>query len=116
LFWRLLPEKTFAFKGNQWYRGKRSKEQISLLFLRNFCFLLLESLQSLDVSMELSLFLFSTNLSKRHGWFSDIFMDWVKDLDCKFFQQKRKVLLFVDNCTAHPTVPDPNPSNWFFCH
>ncbi|XP_022108728.1 tigger transposable element-derived protein 6-like [Acanthaster planci] len=36
---------------------------------------------------------------------SDLLNQWVCHLDKKFTRQKRKVLLFVDNCAAHPKVP-----------
>ena len=33
---------------------------------------------------------------------SSIFEQWIKDLDRSMTRQKRKILLFVDNCPAHP--------------
>ena len=35
LFWRLLPDKTFSFKGDQCHGGKKSKERILLLVCAN---------------------------------------------------------------------------------
>ena len=32
----------------------------------------------------------------------EILTKWLLELDKKFGFQKRKVLLFIDNCTAHP--------------
>ncbi|XP_038055109.1 tigger transposable element-derived protein 6-like [Patiria miniata] len=39
---------------------------------------------------------------------SDLFTEWVRRLDKKYTRQKRKVLLFVDSCAAHPKVPHLN--------
>ena len=33
---------------------------------------------------------------------SEIFTEWVKQLDRKFLVQNRKVAFIVDNCPAHP--------------
>ena len=35
---------------------------------------------------------------------SEIFTAWIKKFDCSMHQQDRRVLLFVDNCRAHPHV------------
>ena len=36
---------------------------------------------------------------------SDLFSEWVRKLDARVHRQKRKIILFVDNCPAHPMVP-----------
>jgi hypothetical protein len=35
---------------------------------------------------------------------SSIFEDWLHQIDQKFRSEKRKIILFVDNCPAHPSV------------
>ena len=37
---------------------------------------------------------------------SEIFTEWIKQLDQKFLAQNRKVAFIVDSCPAHPHVPD----------
>ena len=37
---------------------------------------------------------------------SSLFRTWLLDLDKEMGMQKRKVLLFIDNCTAHNDVPN----------
>ena len=37
---------------------------------------------------------------------SEIFTKWIKQLDRKFLAQNCKVAFIVDNCPAHPHVPD----------
>ena len=36
---------------------------------------------------------------------SELFEEWVKEVDQKFGAQKRKIALIIDNCPAHPDVP-----------
>jgi len=35
---------------------------------------------------------------------SSIFEDWLTDLNKEFIQSNRKILFFVDNCSAHPEI------------
>ena len=35
-----------------------------------------------------------------------IFSDWLLNLDAEMARKKRKILMLVDNCPAHPEVPD----------
>ena len=36
---------------------------------------------------------------------SELFEEWVKEIDRNFGTQKRKIGLIIDNCPAHPDVP-----------
>ena len=110
LFYRLTPDKTLSFKGEQCHGGKQSKERMTVMLCSNMdgseklkplvigkfknprCF---KNVQSLPV----------TYRANRKAWMvSDLFTEWVRRLDRKFSRQSRKVLLFVDNCAAHPKV------------
>ena len=111
LLWRLLPDKTFSFKGDQCRGGKKSKERISLLVCANMdgtetlpllaigkftkprCFKGVNSLPAIYKA------------NKKAWMVSEIFTEWVMKLDRQYQKQKWKVLLFVDNCSAHPVVP-----------
>lgn len=42
--------------------------------------------------------------NKKAWMVSFIFEEWLRNLDRRFLREKRKVLLFVDNCAAHPKV------------
>ena len=37
---------------------------------------------------------------------SDLFEEWVRELDHKFQREDRKIALIVDNCPAHPDIND----------
>lgn len=41
------------------------------------------------------------NFNKKAWITSEIFEKWLFDIDEKISQEKRKLILFVDNCTAH---------------
>ncbi|XP_006005322.1 tigger transposable element-derived protein 4-like [Latimeria chalumnae] len=107
LFNKLLLNRTLALKGEECHGGKHSKERITLLVGSN-----------MDGSEKLKLLVFGKAKQPRcsngvkalpvdyegntKAWMTgDIFKDWVIKFDRKVQRQKRKVLLFVDNCPAH---------------
>lgn len=108
LFFKCLPNKTLAFKSEKCFGGKCSKERITVMIGSNMtgseklkllvigkaknprCF---KGIKSLDVDYE----------SNKRAWMtSEIYEKWLVKLDKKFASQKRNILLFVDNCPAHP--------------
>ena len=45
--------------------------------------------------------------SQSKSWMTgDLFIEWLSTLDRKFVSDARKVLMMVDNCPAHPDVPN----------
>lgn len=121
LFYKCTPDKTMTFKGERCSGGKLSKDRITLMVGAN-----------MDGSEKLPLLMIGKSANPRcfknvktlpvqyknnkKAWMtSEIFSEWLSKLDKKFRKEKRKVLLFIDNCTAHNNVP--NMSNvtviWF---
>lgn len=110
LFYKLLPDRTLQMKGEKCHGGKRSKERLTLMVAANMsgteklpllvigkfenprCF---KGIKSLPV-------IYRAN--KKAWMVSFIFEEWLRNLDRRFLREKRKVLLFVDNCAAHPKV------------
>ena len=107
LFWRLLPDKTLAFKGEKCFGGKKSKERITFLVCAN-----------MDGSEKRPLFTIgrfqkprcfagvksipTKYAANKKAWMNaELFRDWLTAFDKDMLSQKRKVLLIVDNCTAH---------------
>lgn len=107
LFYKCLPGKTMAFKNDKCQNGKYSKDRITLMVCTNMsgseklkpliigrskkprCF---KKIKSLPVHYE-------NNIK---AWMNcNLFEKWIMELDKRFTQEKRKVLLFVDNCSAH---------------
>uniref|UniRef100_A0A1E1XRR1 Putative tigger transposable element n=1 Tax=Amblyomma sculptum TaxID=1581419 RepID=A0A1E1XRR1_AMBSC len=110
LYFKLLPNKTVTYKGDTCAGGKRSKERITVMMCANAtgterCRLLVigkaekprcfKGIKTLPVDYT----------ANKKSWMTrEIFTDWLRKLDRKFAAQNRKVLMFVDNCTAHCDV------------
>ena len=120
LFFRLLPEKTMAFKGEVCSGGKKSKERVTVLVGAN-----------MDGSEKLKLFVIGKSKNPRcfkhvkslpvqyeankKAWMTgEMFTSWLRKMDKDFLKQKRKVLFFVDNCTAHPDLSGLNAIKLIF--
>ena len=104
------PSKSLHLKGDSCHGGKRSKDRITVLFGSNMdgseklkplvigkfnnprCF---KNIKTLPVIYE---------ANSRSWMTSEIFVRWIKRLDKKFKQEDRKILMFVDNCPAHPKI------------
>ena len=112
LFYKCLPSRTLAFKGQTYSGGKLSKDRITLLVAAN-----------MDGSDKLPLLTIGKfekrrcmknikSLPTSYKWNSKswmtgkIFEEWVRKLDRSFFLKGRSVLLFIDNCAAHPQIKD----------
>ena len=110
LFWRLLPDKTTAFKSEQCYDGKKSKERLTLLVCANMdgtekmplltigkfdnprCF---RGIHKLPVKY----------VASSKAWMtSELFSDWLWSFDDAMDCQHRKVLLVINSCPAHPNA------------
>ncbi|VDO61011.1 unnamed protein product [Heligmosomoides polygyrus] len=98
LFWRLLPSKTLAFKGDRC-------TSVPLLVIGKSrsprCF----KNASVPVDYE----------AIQKAWMTaEIFERWIKKWDRRPGKENRKILLFVDNCPAHPKVTLTNIALRFF--
>lgn len=110
LFFKCLPNKTFAFKSDKCFGVKTSKERVTLMVGAN-----------MDGSEKLKLLLIGKSKNPRclkgvksleldyannkKAWMtSEIFERWIKELDTKMKSQKRKIVMFIDNCPAHPVT------------
>lgn len=110
LFYQLLSNKTLSDKGDDCAGSKQSKQRVTLLLGANMdgsdrlrplligkfasprC---LKNVHSLPVTYK----------SSKKAWMtSTLWEEWLRSFDKKMAQQKRKVLLFADNCPAHPVV------------
>ena len=112
LFWKLLPDSTHTFKDRKCVGGKKSKERITVLigsnmsgneklpilvigkFAKPRCFKNVRSLPDNIIYRH----------SKRAWMTTNLFQEYIYNLDVKFSQQKRKVAIIIDNCPAHPVL------------
>ncbi|KAL0277077.1 UNVERIFIED_CONTAM: hypothetical protein PYX00_004484 [Menopon gallinae] len=111
LFYRCTPDKAINLKGETCTDGRLSKERITVLlgasmdgseklpaivigkYSKPRCF---SRVNSLPVEY----------FHSKNSWVTcDVFERLLINLDEHFSRQKREILLFVDNCTAHNRVP-----------
>lgn len=110
LFYKMRPGKTYGFSGDPCHGGKRSKERVSVLFCCNMdgtekskLLLIGKSkrplcLRGVYVPVEWE--------SNGSAWMTKvIFNKWLLNFDSQMAKQKRKVLLFLDNCSSHMQIP-----------
>nr|XP_024218269.1 tigger transposable element-derived protein 6-like [Halyomorpha halys] len=111
LFFRCIPSATFTFKGDPCHGGKLSKERVTLLLAA-----------SMSGKEKLPLLMIGKSKKPRclrgvrtlplnyknniKAWMTrDIFTDWLRSIDIHMRLNKRKILLFIDNCSAHTHLP-----------
>lgn len=111
LFFRMLPDKTFALKGESCHGGKKKKERVTVLLGAN-----MDGSHKLkplvigkskvprclkDVKMST---LPVTYTNSPNAWMDrEIWSEFLRGFNRKMGMERRKVLLFVDNCSAHKT-------------
>ncbi|XP_045520537.1 tigger transposable element-derived protein 4-like [Pieris brassicae] len=108
LFFKLMPDKSYVFKGETCHGGIVSKERLTVLSCANSdgseklpllvigkaknprCF---KNVKSLPVTYD----------AQSRAWMTSIrFIDWLKAVDDHFQIKCRRIILFIDNCPAHP--------------
>lgn len=112
MFWRLLPDKTHAVRGETCVGGKKSKERITLLICANMDGT--EKLPLLAIGKFKSPRCFRNirhlpteyDANKSAWMTSSTFEGWLRKWDNELSRQGRKIALFIDNCTAHPKLQD----------
>lgn len=113
MYFQLLPHRTLAVKGDRCRPrgGKKSKQRVTALFCYNAdgteklkpliigklskprCF---RNIRSLPCDYR----------ANKSAWMTqDIFNEWLIKVDGKMKREKRKVLLLIDNCSAHNMLP-----------
>ncbi|XP_065357188.1 tigger transposable element-derived protein 4-like [Calliphora vicina] len=109
LFFRALPDKTFALKGETCAGGKMAKDRLTILHCANMAgekerLFVIGKAAKPRAFRNINL----TNLpvtwrSNKKAWMtSELMTDFLVQFDRKMQIQERKVLLFLDNATSHP--------------
>lgn len=112
LFFKCLPDRTMCFKGDACHGGKNSKDRITLFFAANMDGT--EKLKPLMIGKSAKPRCFKSiksfpmdYRSNKKAWMTSILFDeWLNLVNNRMDSQNRKILLFVDNCTAHNGRPD----------
>ena len=108
LFYRILPNRTLAFKGQKCAGGKMSKERISIMFCSNMdgsdrVPLLCIGKAKNPRSFRGHLTLPTEYRANKKAWMtSEIFTEWIRKFDSRMSLQNRRIALLLDNCSAHP--------------
>lgn len=111
LFYKCLPDKTFEFRESDCRGGKKSKDRVTILLCTNMngteklpilligksakprC---LKNIKSLPVEYK----------HNKKAWMTtSLFQEWLIKIDKEMSSMQRKILLFVDNCSAHKNLP-----------
>lgn len=119
VFWCAMPKQTLAFKGQLCKGGKQSKARLTVLVAASMTG---EKLPLLVIgrSAKPRCFRGWKNLptaytGQRKAWMtSEIFENWIRDLDKQMTAKGRKIALVVDNCPGHPHVTSLNAVKLFF--
>ena len=103
-----MPDKTLAEKGDVVKGGKMAKERLTVLFC---CSASGEKLKPLVIGKAQKPHAFSgVNISRlpvtwkssSKAWMNTtIFTEWLEQINRKMRQQKRKIMLFMDNVSSH---------------
>ena len=111
LYFRATPDRTHAHASEAVSGGKKSKERITVLACTNMSGTDTKKLFVIGKSKNPRCFKNITSLpvdyrANKNAWMtSDLFIEWLVEWDRSLQLKKRKILLLVDNCPAHPTPP-----------
>ena len=110
LFYRALPTRTMAVQGDEARGGKKAKDRITVLIA---CSATGEKLKPYVIGRSENPRCFRgashclpvTYSANKKAWMtSHLFQQWLDKLNSKMKREGRSILLFVDNCAAHPDV------------
>lgn len=110
LFYKLTPDRTLKFKGEQCKGGKLSKERITALLCTNMSGKDKRKLLIIGKSKNPRCFKNVVRLpvdykANSKAWMtSEIFIEYIRKWDEELAETKRKIILLVDNCPAHPNI------------
>ena len=106
-FWRTLPDKGFGTKALQCKGGKKSKTRVTVALIANatgekedpIVIWTSKNFRGIQTRRQLPVFYFD----QRNAWMTaDIMYQIVGSFNRKMIQQKRSVLLLMDNAGCHP--------------
>lgn len=111
IFFQLEPRKTLALKGDKCIGGKLSKQRITALFCCNKLGTEKRKVLIIGKSEKPRCFKNFKSLpciykANKKSWMTQgFFNEWLINFDKDMQKQKRKILLLIDNCTAHNEPP-----------
>ncbi|XP_065163398.1 tigger transposable element-derived protein 4-like [Atheta coriaria] len=111
LFYKLMPNETLKFIGENCSGGKLLEDRITVMVAANMSGTEKKKLLIIGKSQEPRCFRSvksPVDYANNHkAWMtSEIFEKWLRDWDHDLVKNKKKILLLVDNCPAHPNITD----------
>ncbi|KAM7309540.1 tigger transposable element-derived protein 6-like [Ixodes scapularis] len=110
LFYEMLPTKTHALKGDPCVGGKHSKVRVTVFVCANMDGT--ERLKPFVIGKSKRPHCFRNQCipvryrNNKKAWMTrDLFEEWLLEFDGAMEKQKRKVVLLLDNCSAHNVSP-----------
>ena len=108
LFYKCLPDRTLTFKDEKCHGGKLSKDRLTVLLACNMDgsqklkpLIIGKSAKPISIKS-----LPTTYRSNKKSWMTtELFNEWLVLLNNDMKKEKRKILLFLDNCTVHNNPP-----------
>ena len=105
LFWMMLPDNSLGFAGTSHHGNKQPKVRITLLVGANMYGSDKLPLFVIGKSAKLRAFKGVKVPAKTKAWMTEvIFEHWMRQFDKKMTLKGRKIILIVDNCSAHLTI------------
>lgn len=107
LFFNVLPDKTFSYKGEKCHGGKLSKQRITVLLLANadgsekFPLLVIGKAKKPRCFKNIKKLPTKYEANTKAWMTSTFFQNQLLAFDAKMGLQNRKVVLFIDQCPAH---------------
>ncbi|CAK1556035.1 unnamed protein product [Leptosia nina] len=108
LFFKLMPDKFHDFEGDTCHDGRASRERLTVLACANCdgsekLRLLVIGKAKKPPSLNNVRSLPVTYDAQSRAWMTDVrFNYWLKALDDQVQTKNRQIILFIDNCPAHP--------------
>lgn len=110
VFYNVTPQHTLKFKGEKCVGGKLSKNRLTALICSNMTGTDKKKLLVIGKSKNPRCFKHVKKLpvdydNSKNAWMtSNIFTEFVLKWDRQLEKNKRKILLVIDNCSAHPEI------------
>lgn len=109
LFFKCLPDKTLSFKGDKCHGGKNSKHRLTVMLGTNCTGT--HKLRPLVIGKSKNPRCFKNvnelptdYMANAKAWMNcNTFSSWLLSLNKEM--KKKKILIFIDNCTAHGDIP-----------
>ncbi|KAH7950164.1 hypothetical protein HPB49_020378 [Dermacentor silvarum] len=110
IFFKMLPGKTFCLAGQDFSGGTKSEDRITAMFCTNMDGTAKENVLAIGKSKKpCCLKYYSMNVkytANKATWMTaEIFNKWLTSFDEKMAMKNRKILMYLDTCSAHMEAP-----------